>query len=152
MSPRWRSTAIAVLALLWSCLSARAQFRVPPYLQNPSPHEVTILWFTVAAVPGAVRVRPEGTEKIVFEAGSAPQAAPELSYTDWEIETFFNGAAPPALHRHEVRVTGLQPGGRYRCEVRQGDAAFRGLLHAAPSCPQPGWPASLPEPVAWSGM
>ena len=72
--------------------SANDDFRINPYLQNPAPEAITILWFSEMSNPGSLlygeNSEPENT------LTSSPVLAGSLAYPAWENETFFDGKAP----------------------------------------------------------
>lgn len=76
-----------------------------PYLQDGRVGATTLVWRHAPAAPATVRWWDE--------AGGAP-----------------GGTQRPAAYQHEVALTGLRPGGRYRYEVRQGTAAWTGSFLA----------------------
>jgi len=132
-----RRARLHVLWLCVLCVSAAAQFRVPPYVQNPTQREITVLWFSAQDEPGRLACSaPEGG-KLVFEGKSTPRLAGALAYSEWEAKRFFDGKAPPPPYLHEVRVKGLEAGTTYRYEVTQGKAAFRSTFRTAPAADAP---------------
>jgi hypothetical protein len=131
--------AVAVPAHAESTESAvGTEFRVYPYLQNPSDDGMTLTWFTGTAEPGELLVRGPGlngtarypTEPVLQEA---------LDYTDAELAQEIDGLpAGSWLHdgrnyKHTVDVSGLRPGARYRYTARVGDASRSGGFTTAPS-------------------
>lgn len=125
----WRHSVLlcSVLALSGS---ASARFRVYPYLQNPGPTGMTVLWLSEGPGPGRLRV--EGRE---IQAEGHQRSA--LGYSAWETEKFFPEGAPAAPYQHEARITGLKPGQRYAYEVEQDGEVFRGQFQTAPERDQP---------------
>jgi 3',5'-cyclic AMP phosphodiesterase CpdA len=73
----------------------KPSFLVLPYLQMPTPTAITVMWETDQKLPGAV----------------------EFGLTS-ELGERVESATPTALH--EVRLSGLAPGTRYRYRVRSG--------------------------------
>lgn len=179
--PRFRPRALVWLVaatLVAACQSTSGQttngqttadFRVLPYLQNPAPEAISVLWFSETGDSGTLLV--DGVGSFVTE----PTAATELYYSDVETtyihgETNFGGihenvaagAAPSLPYRHAVRVTGLEPGHTYAYTVRQGDSVFSAELRTAPETgartavtiavfsDSETEPESTRKPVAWS--
>jgi len=85
------------LALLLSCVfciiqahpSPASDFRVPPYLQNPTSNGMTLIWFSNSDTPGQLEVRGPGTYQSGTPFESIPYHALELSYPLWESNRFF---------------------------------------------------------------
>ena len=67
-------------------------FRVLPYLQNPAPDAITILWFSADSTPGRLLYREEDDPEEVVT--TRPVRAEALVYPEWEDDTFFAGEAP----------------------------------------------------------
>ncbi|WP_166350337.1 purple acid phosphatase family protein [Phytoactinopolyspora limicola] len=144
-SRKWRLLAAgAVLAVLATTVPAQArpaadtEFRVNPYLQNPSTTSMTITWFTSTGEPGDLVVRGpglRGAARYVTE----PEHLPALDYTPAELEQHIEGLEPGSwLHqggnyKHSVDVTGLQPGRHYVYTVRSGADRFHAHFTTAPS-------------------
>ncbi|MFM1904773.1 MAG: hypothetical protein RLZZ440_2673, partial [Planctomycetota bacterium] len=102
-----RAVAGAVLA---ASQALAADFRVTPYLQNPTSDAVTIRWLSDAADPGSLSI--DGRSFL-----SSPTLTTTLEYQ----------AAEPVGDRlsglpwlHSVRVTGLTPNAAYPYAVSQG--------------------------------
>ena len=119
MHPNSRSTYLATfVALLTSQVAAAdIDFRVFPYLQNPAPEAMSILWFSEKDVPGQLSYGEPGSaaEKNLT---STPVRAEALAYPTWESDTFFAGEAPAPPYRHRVQLTGLKPNTTYHVEAR----------------------------------
>jgi len=130
MKRKW----LAIVILLGSvALSIKAQedFRVWPYLQNPSMDSITILWFSGSDLPGQVEwYRPgdQGLKSVI----SDPLPSESLAYSRWEDSTFFGGEAPSFPFRHRVRIGDLEAGATYSYEVTQGSASFHSTFRTAP--------------------
>ena len=92
-----RSSINTGLALLLSCVfciiqahpSPASDFRVPPYLQNPTSDGMTLIWFSNSDTPGQLEVRGPGAYQAGKPFESAPYHAVELSYPSWESNRFF---------------------------------------------------------------
>ncbi|MFC1508898.1 metallophosphoesterase [Candidatus Omnitrophota bacterium] len=110
-------------------------FRVPPYLQNPAPDAMTVLWFTGEPDPGHLTYKDDsGTETTLT---SSPFQAEDLTYPDWEITTFFDGNAPAAPYCHRVRLTGLSPETVYTYSVEQNSSQVTASFKTVPGNDSP---------------
>jgi hypothetical protein len=108
------------------------EFRVRPYLQNPSTDGVTIRWLTNSGTPGTVTVdTPAGPKSWT----SQPLQSPALRYNPWKEEP--GGPHPDLPWLHSVRVTGLPTGGVVEYRVEQGPEQFSGRLQTAPTADTP---------------
>src|SRR5690606_7994843 len=163
---------LAATATLVACHAPIAQtggFRVLPYVQNPAPDGISVLWFSEGADSGTLMVN--GIGGFVTE----PTEATGLHYSEAETDyihgdTNFGGIhadvatneTPSLPYRHAVRVTGLEPDTTYAYTVRQGSSLFSAELRTAPetgartavtfaafSDPETE-PESTKKPVAWS--
>lgn len=100
---------------------------VKPYLQNPAPDAMTVIWFTETNTAGTLTVSlPDGGTQVTM---STPERRSELQYHPGEAET--NRANSPWMHR--VRVTGLETGKSYPYTVTQGSETFAGQIRTVPS-------------------
>ena len=107
-----------------------SDFRVPPYVQNPAPEAMTIMWFSAQGQPGTATCQDNsGTE---MSMTSEPILAEDLAYPDWENTTFFSGHEPAPPYRHCVRFTGLTPDTNYDYTVQQGLSQFSASFRTAP--------------------
>ena len=113
-------------------LCAQDGFRVYPYLQNPSPEAMTILWFSEEDSAGQLvwGKHPSGA---LTSVESVPAAAAHLAYSLWEDTTFFEAGAPSVPYRHRIRLTGLEPGTTYGYSVSQGAHTFNGTFRTSPA-------------------
>ena len=126
------SLHILIISVAFSrILVAQDDFRVYPYLQNPGPHAITILWFSGEQSPGVVYYWKKGTQG-KDTAASNPVPAESLSYSSWEDTTFFEGEAPPIPYRHRVRIKDLDPAAFYEYSVTQGTTFFSSTFRTAP--------------------
>lgn len=125
-----------LLFLLAALASTRALaqdvFRVLPYVQNPAPDAITVIWFSEAGDPGIVSWRQIDGSSPARQARSTPDLAASLAFQPWEEDTYFSGQAPTPPYRHRVRLTDLRPATRYAYTVQQGDLAFSDTLTTAP--------------------
>ena len=113
----------ASLSLILIPTIATAQFRVLPYLQNPAPDAMTILWFSTSDSPGQLAVLgPEDQQERLYT--SAPVLATALSYPPWEANTFFSDQAPSPPYRHSIRLANLKPNTSYTYSIEQDQNRF----------------------------
>ncbi|MEI6636770.1 MAG: hypothetical protein WCO99_09400, partial [Planctomycetota bacterium] len=109
----------AVLLATTAAATARGDdFRVTPYLQNPTSDAITIRWLSATADPGSLSINGQ-------ILGSTPTLAATLAYQ----------AAEPAGDRypglpwlHSVRVTGLNANTAYPYAVNQGTSTAAGTV------------------------
>ena len=162
MTPRahWYNTGAFLLLLIFPLFAEGSDFRVPPYLQNPSTDGMTVIWFSNEATPGQLTYRREG-EGGETVRHSVPARANALAYPAWEVSGFFGGEAPAAPFRHRVRLEGLAAGATYSYTVEQGESRFNAVLTTAPVADQPirfiayadseTEPESTGKHVGWTG-
>lgn len=124
--------ALLVAALVALPALAHAEFHVLPYLQNPAPDAISVIWFSEASTPGRITYTALDGGSPQGESISSPQVATALAYQEWEADTYFSGEAPAPSYRHRIRLTDLEPGTRYAYAVSQGDALFGDTLTTAP--------------------
>ena len=109
----------AVLLTTTAAATARSDdFRVTPYLQNPTSDAITIRWLSDTDDPGSLSINGQ-------ILGSTPTLAATLAYQ----------AAEPAGDRypglpwlHSVRVTGLNANTAYPYAVNQGASTAAGTV------------------------
>lgn len=101
---------LTVLTL--ACTRDRGQLWVQPYLQNPGPDSMTILWWTNESRPGSYIEYGE-------EALDTVAAA-----TNLYVETMDKWS-------HEVTLTALKPEARYKYRARSGDLVSDGYTFRA---------------------
>jgi len=123
---------LAVILLLPAAACPAEGFRVRPYLQNPAPDAMSVLWFSDAPTSGRLTLyAPEGEAPREFV--SSPQRADALVYQAAEIPKLPGGVDPGAPWKHRVRLTGLTPGAHYSYRVAQDSSEATGTLRAAPA-------------------
>ncbi|MUG94162.1 metallophosphoesterase [Scytonema sp. UIC 10036] len=115
-----------------------AEFRVNPYLQNPSTDGVYFTWFTEQDVSGQLTVTGPGlSQPLTFK--TQPSLEPVLAYTTAEKNQNISGLAPGSWllsdnnYKHAVDLRGLQPGTTYHYTVTQGSSVFNSTFKTAPS-------------------
>ena len=106
-------------------------FRVYPYLQNPSPTAMTVLWFSETEIPGQLTYWQQGSDNRITLI-SHPVYAEALTYSLWESETFFGGMASSAPFRHKIRIEKLKPSSIYNYTVSQNSTHFTSSFRTAP--------------------
>ncbi len=119
------------ILILFKGAEAQDDFRVYPYLQNPSPTAMTIMWFSETGTAGELVLRKEYS---IFSktTTSIPVPAEALRYSTWEDTTFFAGKAPSIPFKHRVRLENLKPETNYTYTVRQGTSSFQASFKTAP--------------------
>ncbi len=126
------------LRLLVFCLPlvgatvAEAEFRVQPYLQNPTATSMTVVWFSAEDAAGTLTLFAGPATTPIAEKISRPEAATALAYPGWEAQKFFSGNAPAPPFAHQIDLVGLAPRRTYRYQVRQGAEACGGFFTTAP--------------------
>jgi hypothetical protein len=115
-----------------------AEFRVEPYLQNPSSDGMTITWFTATPEPAVLTIRGPGLRRPIVYTTS-PTYEPALDYTDAERSQQIDGLEQgswlrgEANYKHSVDVRGLLPDNRYSYTVRHASASFTAQFSTAPT-------------------
>lgn len=118
--------------------AAIAQFRVNPYLQQPSDDGMYFTWFTETNTPGTLTVTGPGLRSPQIFT-SNPTFEPALAYTTAEKNQTIAGLAPGSWllsdnnYKHTVDVRGLKPGRTYQYTVTQGSKVFNSVFKTAPS-------------------
>ena len=115
-----------------SLIKAQEDFRIWPYLQQPSTNAMSILWFSEKMEPGVLTWWIDNLEQGHDSASlmltqSNPGPAEGLVYSQWEDFTYFGGEAPDIPYKHLVRLDNLEAGTTYGYTVQQG-------LSSASSC------------------
>jgi Calcineurin-like phosphoesterase len=126
----------AVVAAL--ATSSFAQFRVNPYLQNPSSDGVLFTWFTTSNTPGSMQITGPGlASPLTFN--STPVDRPETAYTSVEQSQTIAGLTQGSWlvqggnFKHSVDVRSLQPNSTYNYTVTQGNQTFARSFKTAPT-------------------
>ena len=135
-----------------------ADFRVLPYVQNPTTDSMTVRWLSESAAPGTLTVEtPEGPREFT----SKPVQATALAYNPFKEEPC--GPHPGLPWMHSVRVDQLKPASEYNYSVVQGaqshtasfqtsaraDEAVRLIVYSdsetepeSSTCPPVAWPVN----------
>ena len=107
-------------------------FRVLPYVQNPAPDAISLLWFSETSDPGEVTFGSGGEMRTLK---SEPVQAKTLGYNPTKPEP--GGPHPDLPWMHRVRVTGLRSGTTYPYTVRQQADTHTGEASTTPTADQP---------------
>lgn len=113
-------------------------FRVTPYVQNPAPDAMTIVWFAQGA----------GQSEISYWEKGNPQSAKTLTVMGEELGTLdYSAGESSGEHqylpytvpfRHKIRLTGLEPDTEYSYSVAlPGGANYSNAFKTAPAAPKP---------------
>lgn len=101
-------------------------FRVLPYLQNPSTSEMTVRWLSNSNVGGSLTLSTPGGP-VVYN--STPVLATTLGYNPYGSEP---GGPHPALpYMHSVRISGLTASTSYNYSVNQNGSVHSSTLTTA---------------------
>jgi len=107
-------------------------FRSLPYLQNPAPDAMTIVWFSEDNNPGQLFYKKQNST-IADTVNSLPILAEPLSYSTWEEDTYFSGNAPSSPYQHRLCLTGLEASTNYYYTIHQGESTFSASFKTAPN-------------------
>jgi 3',5'-cyclic AMP phosphodiesterase CpdA len=125
-----------LILFLPSWFTVYGQFRVLPYLQNPSPDAMTIVWFSDKDSSGKLIYCIKGSEdSLIIESDPVP--ALTLDYSVWEDTVFFNGNAPDPPYKHRIRLSGLIPATSYEYKVVQENNVFSSRFRTFPDRASP---------------
>ena len=112
------------------------EFRVNPYLQNPSSDGIYVTWFTTEDVDATLTLTGTGlASPLVLDSTVTFQ--PLLTYTTAEQNQTIAGLTESWLiddnnYKHTVAIDGLEPGQTYSYTVTQGDTTFTSTFETAP--------------------
>jgi hypothetical protein len=121
---------------------AAPNFRILPYLQQPSSQGMLLTWFTGRNQPGRLEITGPGLSAPLVLT-STPELRPEMAYTDQERAEDIAGLTKGSwlwagqAYKHAVRVTGLQPGSLYAYTLQQGGETLTRSFRTAPTAT--GW-------------
>ena len=110
--------------------SMAADFRITPYVQNPTTNSITLIWFSEEEAPGGVEFTMPGGGNI--SCPSSPVLADALSYHAQEVDDLPGGEDPGPPWKHRVRITDLMPDAFYPYTVTQGTSSFSSVFKTAP--------------------
>ncbi len=111
-----------------------SEFRVNPYLQQPSSDGMLIQWVTDQDVPGVLKVYGGHLRRPRFY-NSSPVELPILRYDQRELDqaaALDYTVLAPDNFKHAVHVKGLAPDTEYSYIVQQGSGEFIGTFKTAP--------------------
>lgn len=109
-------------------------FRVYPYLQNPSANSMTIRWFSDSATDGMLEVfsgaPAAGSDRTpIVSVTTSPEAAEALKNNPFREEP--GGPHPATPFRHTAVLSDLSPATMYHYKVTQGDETAMGTFRTA---------------------
>ncbi|MCP4271175.1 MAG: metallophosphoesterase family protein [Gammaproteobacteria bacterium] len=117
-------------------IKAESDFRFLPYLQNPSPTGMTILWFSHSKIPGQLFYSKNDFNK-ELKLVSTPIKATALEYSDWEKKTFIAADQPIPPYKHQIHIDNLTPDTTYNYRVIQAENKFNASFKTAPNNNKP---------------
>ncbi|MEL6188101.1 MAG: metallophosphoesterase family protein, partial [Myxococcota bacterium] len=113
--------------------SAGGDFRVNPYLQQPTSDGMLVQWITDEPVAGTLEIYGDNIRTRSYT--SSPVELSILQYDQRELDqAAAQGYTVLSNHnfKHSVRVEGLRPNRRYEYRVYQGSGVFYGTFRTAP--------------------
>ncbi len=110
---------------------ATLNYRVFPYLQNPTQTAMTILWLSDLPEDGFLTFQ-KTTDSKPIRINSSAALLTALNYPEWESQKFFAGKAPTPPYQQRVRIEGLEAGTLYQYSVSQGGEIFTSSFKTAP--------------------
>lgn len=136
------SQAVSVISIGIGLITASsanaADFRVNPYLQQPSSDGMYFTWFTSEDVSGTLSVTGPGLDS-PLTLTSTPTFEPLLAYTDAEKNQEIEGLEAGSWllsdnnYKHTADVRGLLPNTSYDYSVTVGDNIFSSTFTTAPT-------------------
>jgi hypothetical protein len=119
-------------------LPAAADFRVNPYLQNPSSDGMYLTWFSASAQAGTLSITGPGLQA-PLSFSSSPALQSVLAYTNAELNQTIGGLDKGSwlssgdTYKHAIDVRSLQANTTYAYSVMQGGATFQSSFRTAPT-------------------
>ncbi len=131
------TTAVGLVLAAAGDVAKAQDFRVYPYLQQPSKDGMLINWFTETGTPGTLTVSG-GDLSAPLVWTSSPSYQPLLEYTQAErAENVGPGVDLDLIsddnYKHSVPVSGLTPNTTYTYSVEQNGGTFSRQFNTAPS-------------------
>ncbi len=120
------------LACIGLCSAQELDFRVYPYLQNPTESAISIRWFANESEQATVEVKGTSYSKTFT---SIPQVAESLRNNPWAPEAADRFEKAPYIH--SVRVEGLATDTVYQYTVKQSGNDFTSQFRTSPNADQP---------------
>jgi len=135
---KYNLVILSILLALTSLVPIKAEsdFRYLPYLQNPSPTGISVIWFSHSKIPGELIYSENDSDK-ELSLVSKPVKATALEYSEWEKKTFFTGKKPLLPYKHRLRIDNLIPDTTYIYRVIQQEHKFSASFNTAPEGNQP---------------
>lgn len=132
------SAGMSLLVVGAAASTALADFRVSPYLQNPTANGMYFTWFSSQNQPGTLEITGPGlSQPLSFT--TTPELRSETAYTTQELNQTINGLPqgswliPGDNFKHTVNVAGLQPDSVYTYTAVQGGQSFTRSFRTAPT-------------------
>ncbi len=125
-----RNKLLLIIFLMISYKALSGDFRVKPYLQNPTTDTITIVWFSDISASGNITYKSSLEPE--HSVSSVPISAPQLTYQPSEISKLPGGVDPGPPYKHKVQLNSLSPGTIYSYKVRQGSSECYGSFHTFP--------------------
>lgn len=129
---------VGALAAALLALPAAADFRINPYLQNPSSDGMYFTWFTSSAAAGTLSITGPGLDApLTFSSVPALQSV--LAYTNAEMNQSISGLDKGSWliagdnFKHMIDVRALQANTTYSYTVTQGGSTFQSTFRTAPT-------------------
>jgi len=140
MIKRIRGSAIRALPMLLATGAGPTlaqDFRVNPYLQNPSSDGMLFTWFTEADVPAALTISGGDLTSALTFGNVTGVNQPNLAYTTAEADDANNKGYPlfsDNNFKYSVPVSGLSPNTTYNYSVQlDGGPSFSHSFRTAPT-------------------
>lgn len=109
----------ALSAVAAATASAANSFKVTPYVQNPAPDSMSIIWFSGEEGAASVRWWPKGSPAQAGTANVTPELAADLEYFgDSHAKQYLPEGA---FFRGRYRIAGLRADTEYEYEVDLGN-------------------------------
>lgn len=138
------SRGLVSVAVFLAATSAEAQFRVTPYLQQPSSDGILVTWFTTGGTDGQITVTGPGLGPPIVVSSSATLQA-NLDYTAANLTQTISGLtqgswlvrnpdnSPARNYKHSTPISGLQANSEYTYTVQQGSETYTRSFRTAPA-------------------
>ena len=104
--------------------TSNSDFRLTPYIQNPTSKSVSIIWFSNKNDAGEITYW-SGNRKNSKTLHTFSRRAKGLGYSLVDLKSEFKKRIP-APYKHRVHLTNLKGQLKYKYEVKQGTSKFSG--------------------------